>query len=168
MLMSNCQIYCSASGDQSCLMVTNPRVVRDIVRTGKTLHIATDRCFVLAMSGDRQSRFRKDPLQRHLIINQQISGARANEDLDPRGASGGGQLVDIVRRRSDVETVVHQTLPGSQLPVSRRVARPSPCSGPCWAYQKKWSHLLLHRLAWRGEGLPCESNLARGSEPDRR
>ena len=84
------------------------------------------------MGGDRQRRLGEDPLQRVLLVDQQIARAGADEDLDAGRAVGLPQLVDIVARRADVKAVIDERLSGRQRelffqPRLRR-RRPARCS----------------------------------------
>ena len=66
------------------------------------------------MGGDRQRRFGEDAFQRVLLVDEQVAGAGADEDLDAGRAMGAAQLGDVVGRRADVEAVVDERLLGGQ------------------------------------------------------
>ena len=114
MLVSMGEIDRAARGDQRGGVVADARVIGDVVRAGEAGRIRADRRFIFAVGRDRQRRLGEDPFERRLFVDEQIAGAGADEDLDPRRAVGGLQLVEIVARRPDVEAIVDERLLGRQ------------------------------------------------------
>ena len=60
-------------------------------------------------------RFAKDLFQGLLVVDQQVTRAGADKDLDARRPLGALQFGQIVGRRSDVEAEIDQRLAGRQL-----------------------------------------------------
>ena len=109
MPMPDRQVDRPLSGDQGGAPIANAGMVGHVAGVRKPLHVGADRLFVLAVRRDRQGRFGEDAFERRLLVDQQVPGARTDEDLDSRSALGRLKLGDIVGRRPDVKTVVDQT-----------------------------------------------------------
>ena len=90
------QIDRPAGGDEGGLVVADAGMVGHVVRAGEAGGVGADGRFVFAVGGDRQRGLGEDPLQRSLLVDQQVAGAGADEDLDAGRAVGRFQLVDVV------------------------------------------------------------------------
>ena len=88
------------------LMVTNPGVIGEVLAAVESLGVCPDGLFVLTVGTDRKRRFREDPFQGRLLVDEHIAGTRTNEDLDARRARCLLEFVDVLRRGPDVEAVV--------------------------------------------------------------
>ena len=113
MSMTNGQFGRAPRRNHRCEFVANPRMIGHASR-GIPGGIGAHRRFILTVRTDRQCRVGEDPFQGLLVVDQQIAGARADEDLDPRGPAGGLKLCDIVGRGADIEPVVDEAPCGSQ------------------------------------------------------
>ena len=63
-------------------MVAHPRMIATVSCSPKRSAIRGDGRFVFAMGRDRERRFGKNPLQRLLIVHEQIARAGADKDFD--------------------------------------------------------------------------------------
>jgi hypothetical protein len=79
------------------------------------LQVAAYRRLVFAMSGDRQRRFREDAFQCLLLVDQEIPGTGADENLDSGCAADRGQFGNVRGCGTDVEAIVDQALTSGQL-----------------------------------------------------
>ena len=82
--------------------------------SGEPRRVGADGRFVFAVGGDRQRRLGEDAFERRLLVDEQVAGAGADEDLDAGRAVGRLQLVEVVARRADVEAVVDERLLGRE------------------------------------------------------
>ena len=114
MLVPQRQVDRAARGDDGSLMVSHSGVIANVAGRPNAVHIGANRCFVFAMGTDGQRRFGKDALQGVLIVDQQIAGARTDEDFYSWRAPRLCQFGNIVAGGTDIETVIHQALLGGQ------------------------------------------------------
>jgi hypothetical protein len=107
MAMADGKVHRPPGGDHGRLMVADPGMVRVFVSARQPLRIGADGRFVLAVRADRERRFSKDPLQRVLLVHQQITRTGTDEDLDSGSPPRPLQFAEVVRRGADIEAVVH-------------------------------------------------------------
>ena len=77
-------------------VVADAGVVGHVVRAGEAGRVRANGGFVFAVGGDRQRRLGEDAFQGGLLVDQQVAGAGADEDLDAGRAVGVLELGEVV------------------------------------------------------------------------
>ena len=92
-----------APGGADCrLHIANPRVVRDAGDADERVAVGEDGGLVFAVGADGCGGLREDALERSLIVDEQVAGAGADEDLDAGAPAEGGEIGQVARRAGGV------------------------------------------------------------------
>ena len=98
------------------LHVADAGVVGDARDGAQRFAVLSDGRFVFAVGADGRRGFREDSLERSLVVDEQVAGAGADEDLDARAPPKRGKVPQVARRAggigggAQIEAVVREAL----------------------------------------------------------
>ena len=110
MLMPYRQIDRSTCGDDRRWIIPDPRMVMHRQVRAQASLVGSDSRFIFAMGADRDFGFSENSLEGFLFVDEQIPGARSDEDFNAGDASGDLEGFDIGRRCAHVEAIVDERL----------------------------------------------------------